>query len=300
MAGQGRVSEIVTRQDLSFLIESLDDKVCRNEKWENVIDKSNLILSYSAKCCKPQDGGPLKYLSTTVFEDCSPELCDQTNGVEIGRTVKKFTLLTPREYVLAWRLWEGKDKTFYCFVKECEHHSAPRQRRYVRVGHYRSGWRIRKVPGRNACEIKMIHQEDAGLNVEMAKLAFAKGIWSYVCKMDNALRKYNPGPVQRSPFVTAVTLIQKVPSELELKNMMDSTITTPALSIDDCTHVSAGKEKKFLKKPSKLVLANGLLLIGGVICLTRGHSSLGAKVAIAYVLTKLNNRGVPSSQSRQN
>ena len=42
---------------------------------------------------------------------------DRTNGTEIGCTIKKFPLLTPREYVLAWRMWEGKDKTFYCFIK---------------------------------------------------------------------------------------------------------------------------------------------------------------------------------------
>lgn len=70
------------------------------------------------------------------------------------------------------------------------------------------------VKGRDACEIKMVHQEDAGLNVEMAKLAFAKGIWSYVCKMDDALRRHssiiqNP---QLSSSPTAVTLIQKVRS----------------------------------------------------------------------------------------
>lgn len=83
----------------------------------------------------------MKYLSTTVFEDCSAEVLrdfymdneyrtqwdktvveheqlqvDNNSGIEIGRTIKKFPLLTPREYVLAWRLWEGKDK-FYCFIK---------------------------------------------------------------------------------------------------------------------------------------------------------------------------------------
>lgn len=64
---------------------------------------------------------------------------------------------------------------------------------------------------RNACEIKLFHQEDAGLNVKMAKLAFAKGIWSYVCKMENALRKY---PTirhrQTSSAANAVTLVKKV------------------------------------------------------------------------------------------
>lgn len=67
------------------------------------------------------------------------------------------------------------------------------------------------VPGRNACEIKMVHQEDAGLNVEMAKLAFAKGIWSFVCKMDDALRKYSAiSWLQSTSALNAITLIQKV------------------------------------------------------------------------------------------
>lgn len=57
----------------------------------------------------------------------------------------------------------------------------------------------------------MVHQEDAGLNAEMAKLAFSKGIWSYVCKMDHALRQYTAAKyLQSSLGVTAVTLIQKV------------------------------------------------------------------------------------------
>ncbi|GKD26487.1 zinc finger, RING/FYVE/PHD-type, transmembrane fragile-X-F-associated protein, partial [Tanacetum coccineum] len=67
------------------------------------------------------------------------------------------------------------------------------------------------LPGRNACEIKTVNQEDAGLNVEMAKVIFAKGIWSYVCKMDNALQKYSD--VRRrhlTSVVSAITLVQKV------------------------------------------------------------------------------------------
>ena len=57
----------------------------------------------------------------------------------------------------------------------------------------------------------MFHQEDAGLNVEMAKLAFSRGIWSYVCKMNNALRKYSViSHPQTGPAVTAVSLTQKV------------------------------------------------------------------------------------------
>lgn len=57
----------------------------------------------------------------------------------------------------------------------------------------------------------MVHQEDAGLNVEMARLAFAKGIWSYVCKMDDALRKYSDRKqYQLGSTVGARMSIQKV------------------------------------------------------------------------------------------
>lgn len=57
----------------------------------------------------------------------------------------------------------------------------------------------------------MVHQEDAGLNVEMAKLVFSKGIWSYVCKMDNALRKYSDASrIQLTSAVSAITLVKKV------------------------------------------------------------------------------------------
>ncbi|XP_011011655.1 PREDICTED: uncharacterized protein LOC105116144 isoform X2 [Populus euphratica] len=299
-SSNSRVSEIVSVADLKFLIENLDEKLIENEKWENVTNKRNNLLAYTAKCFKPKDA-PIKYLSLTVFENCTMEVLrdfymdneyrkqwdktvveheqlqvDRTNGTEIGCTIKKFPLLTPREYVLAWRLWEGKDKSFYCFIKECEYPLAVRQRRFVRVKFFRSGWRISKVPGRNACQITMFHQEDAGLNLEMAKLAFSRGIWSYVCKMNDALRKYSlMSHPWTGPAVTAVTLIQK--------------------GLD----TGEAEEKKFLRRPSKKIVANGLLLLGGVIFLSRGHSSLGAKVAMAYILTKLRKHDASSGQERE-
>jgi hypothetical protein len=66
------------------------------------------------------------------------------------------------------------------------------------------------VPGRDACQITVLHHEDNGMNIEMAKLAFSKGIWSYICKMNNALRQY---PQHLSPSVSILTmqkLIKKV------------------------------------------------------------------------------------------
>ncbi|KAJ6678861.1 PHOSPHATIDYLCHOLINE TRANSFER PROTEIN [Salix viminalis] len=321
-----RISEIVSEADLKFLIEVLDEKRTEKEsdKWENVTNKRNNLLAYKAKCFKPKDA-PIKYLSVMVFEDCTTEVLrdfymdndyrnqwdktivgheqlqvDKTNGTEIGHTVKKFPLLTPREYVLAWRLWEGKDKTFYCFIKDCEHPSAARQKKFVRVKFFRSGWKISKVPGRNACEIKMFHQEDAGLNVEMAKLAFSRGIWSYVCKMNNALRKYSViSHPQTGPAVTAVSLIQKVPPGLETTNSRVDTQATLTLTAPQGLVNGEAKERKFSRRPSRKVIGNGLLLLGGIICLSRGRSSLCAKVAMAYILTKLRKPDESSSQGME-
>ncbi|KAL9228434.1 hypothetical protein vseg_004017 [Gypsophila vaccaria] len=320
-----RTSELVSESDLRTLIENLDEKVNETETWENVIEKGKSSVFYTAKCCKPKDG-PVKYLSTTVFENCSPEILrdfymdcefrkqwdktviayeqlqiDKETGVEIGRMIKKFPLLMPREYVLAWKIWEGTDKTFYCFTKECEHPLAPRQRKYLRAATFRSGWRIRQVPGRNACEIKMVHQEDSGLNVEMAKLAFAKGIWSYVCKMDEALRKYASSHHRLpSSAINAVSLIQKVPPELEAISRAgpsnDATVSSNSIH----TLESGGATlQKVRKKPTKKMVVNGLLILGSLICLSHGNSSLGTKVAVSYVLKKFCKRGSSSGQNQQ-
>ncbi|XP_057967632.1 uncharacterized protein LOC131157467 [Malania oleifera] len=322
---QLRIVEIISDADLQTLINNLDEKNSESDRWENVIDKKKDNLSYKVKCCKPKDG-PLKYMSWTIFENCSTELLrdfymdngyrklwdktvveheqllvDETNGIEIGRTIKKFPFLTPREYVLAWRLWEGRDKSFYCFIKECEHPSVPRQKKYVRVEFFRSGWRIRKVPGRNACEIKLVHQEDAGLNVEMAKLAFAKGIWSYICRMDTALRGYSASSrSQQNLAVTAVTLVRKVPPGLEAVDGITCAAprATSAASVSHEQITSEASGQKSSRRPSKKLIANGLLILGGLICLSRGHSSLGAKVAMAFILKKLTRHDSQSSQTR--
>lgn len=62
------------------------------------------------------DGEFRKQWDSTLVVQEQLDLCEET-GTEVGRIVKKFPLLTPREYVLAWRVWEGEDSTFYCFIK---------------------------------------------------------------------------------------------------------------------------------------------------------------------------------------
>lgn len=296
------ISNLISDFDMKLLLDDLEEKSNVNEKWEHVIDRKSNLISYTAKCFKPK-GEPLRYSSVTVFESCSIELLrdfymdndyraswdntvleheqlqvDASCGVEIGRMVKKFGFLSPREYVMAWRLWEDEQGDFYCLSKGCEHPFAPRQKKYVRATFYRSGWRIRKVTGRNACEIEMVHQEDVGLNEGLAKLAFAKGIWSYISKMDDALRRYSSEP--RLP---------SIPGTQKVDNPESSAIK----------HQAARDSSRSFRRPSKTVIKKGLIILGGAVCLSRGRSSLAAKVAMAYILTKLSQRGSSSRPSRK-
>ncbi|PAN06015.1 hypothetical protein PAHAL_1G179600 [Panicum hallii] len=304
---------LVTEDDLRQLVGSLGvgAREPETEGWEHVISKGNDVVSYRAWCDKPT-AGPPKYLSITTYERCSTEQLrdfymdneyrmewdntvtkheqlqyDENSGVEVGRTIKKFPLLTPREYILAWRVWEANDKSFYCFIKECEHPLAARQKKFVRVRLLRSGWCIRKIPGRDACQITVLHHEDNGMNIEMAKLAFSKGIWSYICKMNNALRQY---PQHLSPSVSILTmqkLIKKFPQDLE--TAMDASLpasqTTAGTAVPS-TQTARTSRKLPGKKSSRQMIASGLLLVGSIVCLSRGRSNLGAQLAMALFLKK--------------
>ncbi|XP_059291496.1 uncharacterized protein LOC132044979 [Lycium ferocissimum] len=321
-----RISTVISDLDLKNLIDDINKKFQANEKWEDVINRRTDRLSYRAQCCKLKDA-PLKYLSVTVFENCSAEMLrdfymdnnfrkiwdktliehkqlqvDTSSGTEIGLMIKKFPLLTPREYVLAWRVWEGNDGSFYCFTKECEYPLAQRRKKYVRVGLFRSGWRIKKVSGRNACEIQMVHQEDAGLNVEMAKLAFAKGIWSYVRKMDDALWRYSAlDHSQLTSGLSAIALIQKVPLGLDTldhtRNLISPETCTSSYYCCGVSRECNAREQR--KETLNNVVPNMLMLLGGAICMSRGLSNLGAKVAMACILSKLVKRNALRSKSLQ-
>ncbi|KAI3847183.1 hypothetical protein MKW92_049900 [Papaver armeniacum] len=291
---QTSISEIVSDADLRNLINELDEKSEENVQWNNVVDKRNSSVTYSVKNCKPKDG-PLKYLSVTVFENCSTEVLrdfymdyeyrkqwdkmiveddqlqiDDISGVEMGRTIKSFhfpifDLMFMWSLLLISRVFISCDLIFNNFTaySNC----------------------IISVPGRNACEIKLVHQEDAGMNVEMAKLAFSKGIWSYVCKMDAALRKYSPiARPQSSSVKNAVTFMRK-----------RQQLRQPTLP--SCGHFTGGIVRQGIEEKT---IANGLLLLGGIVCLSRGHSSLGAKIAMACILKKLAKHGNPATQVTQN
>ncbi|KAL3688250.1 hypothetical protein R1sor_014559 [Riccia sorocarpa] len=293
----------VTEDDLRKIIVSLQGKNEPGEtSWEPAIERSNDSVSYTANRRDPKDGGPTQYLSWTVFENVSTETVrdfymdndfrcewdktvtqheqleiDPTTGVEIGRTIKKFPLFSPREYVLSWRVWEGKDKSFYCVIKACEHESVPRHPKFKRVDVYSSGWRIRKVPGRDACEIVLVHQEDLGMRKDMAKVGFTRGIWSYVTKMDFHLRRYALRPPRLHLSKNAVSLSQKVPASLE------ETVEGAAASEMVCL----GSSKLKRRSRSKKQLAKGLLLLGGAMWIMRGSSSVGARLAAACIVNRV-------------
>jgi len=40
--------------DLKSLIDNLDENSHEYQKWDNVIDRQNTLLAYSAKCCRPK------------------------------------------------------------------------------------------------------------------------------------------------------------------------------------------------------------------------------------------------------
>jgi len=70
----------------------------------------------------------------------------------------------------------------------------------------------------------------------------------------------------------------------------------PTIIHDQTTHES--QVRLISRRPSRKLLANSLLLVGGAICLSRGHSILGAKVVMAYIFTKFK-RETNSNQTKQ-
>lgn len=302
----------VTDNDLQRLLLLLNDTGHSNQDpWVTVVSKQSLSLMYHAKIRDPKEGGPPEYLSTSVFENCCTEklrdfymdneyrmawdrsfashlqleVCKES-GIEIGRLVRKFPLMRPREYVLAWKLWEGEDKTFYYFAKHCRHPQAPRIAMYTRVEHYMSGWRIRKVPGKDACEIKMWHQETAGL---MEKVAFSHGIWKYMCDMDRSFRKYKGH--QHKGKVDAVELAQKVPPGLmEYTKLLESTESVADAQVlqsnSRSKSIIAHKKQRTLMSRTGKLMANCMLVLGGAVFCTRS-APMGAKIAAAYAIKRL-------------
>ncbi|XP_035820144.1 uncharacterized protein [Zea mays] len=124
------------------------------------------------------------------------------------------------------------------------------------------------------------------MNIEMAKLAFSKGIWSYICKMNNALRRY---PQHGSPSVSILTmqkLMKKFPQDLETADASLSASQNTAASVVPSTPTSRTSPCKLAGRKSRQMIASGILLVGSIVCLSRGRSNLGAQLAMAFFLKK--------------
>ncbi|CAK9232719.1 unnamed protein product [Sphagnum troendelagicum] len=280
-------------------------------QWENTVEKKSHIVAYSAKRRDPKVS-KIQYLSSTVFENCSTRLLrdfymdsdfraewDKTlvqhrqlqvchiTGTEVGLMIKKFPMMIAREYVLAWRIWEGDEQSYYCVLKACEHPDAPRQPQYKRVDKYVSGWRIRKVPGRDASEVKMVHQEDMGVQREMAKMVFRRGIWSFVQKMDMHLRRYANQCSHLDEAVNAVSLAHKVPMKMRETFPVSEDIHVPEATIQQQSKMQHSSSEPVSKSDSKRNLVRGLLVLGGAMFLTHGSASLGAKLAAVCIVNRV-------------
>ena len=94
-------------------------------------------------------------------------------------------------------------------------------------------------------------------------------------------------------------LVAQVPPELETTNSLVDTQAILTLNAPQGLVTGEAKERKFPRRPSRKIIGNGLLLLGGIICLSRGRSSLCAKVAMTYILTKLRKPDESSSQGRE-
>eukprot|EP00250_Pteridium_aquilinum_P011809 c20319_g1_i1 orf=965-2122(+) len=294
---------IVTEADLQKLLLLLNESGHSDGlPWIPVVDKQSKTLSYQAKLREPEDGSPTEYLSTSLFRNCtckrlkdfymdneyrlrwdktfeSYELLhdDEKTAFEIGRFIRQFPFIRPREYVLAWRLWEGEDGSFYYFAKHCEHPQAPQVALYTRVEHYLSGWRIRRDG--DHCEIKMWHQEDT---TPMAKMAFSYRIWNYMCEMEKSLRRYKHA--QHDGTKDAAPQIPKVPVAL-LKSISCPAEFQPSLE----SNLTGGffKKRKLSIRQSGKWMANSILVLGGAMFCARRSAPLGAKIAAVYAIKKL-------------
>ncbi|EFJ37542.1 hypothetical protein SELMODRAFT_270291 [Selaginella moellendorffii] len=305
------LESLIKESELRKLLEELDEVDQSSGNWSVVLDKRNDGVSYFAKRREPKDGGPTEYLSTTTFENCTAELLrdfymdnefrlqwDSTvlkheqltlclkSGTEVGRTVKKFPLMMAREYVLAWRLWKAAENTYFCVIKACEHPAAPRRQEFKRVKEYLSGWRIQAVPGSNACEVKMLHREDIGVGKEMAKMAFSRGIWSYVNKMEHNLRAYKSSGLdkRRKAKPDAVTLCNEIPLELQRKDFSASS-RSHSQSYGGGSLDRASQNRSDRHKPVSFLMQS-VFLLGWAVVLGHGSSSIGSKVAAAVFMNK--------------
>ncbi|CAI5461872.1 unnamed protein product [Closterium sp. Yama58-4] len=191
---------------------------------------AQLVAAYYTDCSYH-----LQHQCDPVLKAFSPLSACPVTGVHKGRFERKYPLCAAREYVLAWKVWEmwgggpaGREEeggvrgveggeVVFCVTKAVEDASVPRKSKPKRVDIYNCGWRVQDVvlpDGRKAAEIEMVVRDDCGIQRDMAKMAFRRGAWGYVCNTLAHIRGYaqlHPHlllPPPPPPHPTGVEVVQ--------------------------------------------------------------------------------------------
>lgn len=206
------LEDALTEDDLEEFIGKIEGQDAGPE-WSPLMDKVATGMKYTAWRRDPEQG-PTEYRSRTVMERCSSTLmrdffwdddfrsawddmlvqartitaCERT-GFQVVHWVRKFPFFCKdREYVIARRIW-SHDDTYYCITKGIHHPEVPKKDKPRRVDFFYSSWRIRPVDI-DSCEVSLYHQEDMGIQRDIAKLGVRQGMWNAVRKMEPGIRKY--------------------------------------------------------------------------------------------------------------
>ncbi|GJP66584.1 hypothetical protein CLOP_g23499 [Closterium sp. NIES-67] len=173
---------------------------------------AHLVAAYYTDCAFQ-----LQHQCDPVLKAFAPLSACAVTGVHKGRFERKYPLCAAREYVLAWKVWEmwgesgagrgarvgGEQEegvrgveggeVVFCVTKAVEDAGVPRKSKPKRVDVYNCGWRVQDVvlpDGRVVAEIEMVVRDDCGIQRDMAKMAFRRGAWGYVCNTLAHIRTY--------------------------------------------------------------------------------------------------------------
>ncbi|TQD98975.1 hypothetical protein C1H46_015445 [Malus baccata] len=279
----------VNNEDLRHICQLVEEKD-GGPAWIHMMDRSTPTMRYQAWRRDPETGPP-QYRSSTIYEDCTPELLRDffwddefrvkwddmlvhastleecpTTGTMLVHWVRKFPFFcSDREYLIGRRIWEA-GRTYYCVTKGVPSSAVPRRDKPRRVDLYYSSWCIRAVESKRgdgqltACEILLYHHEDMGIPWELAKLGVRQGMWGAVKKIEPGVRAYQKERASEAPLSRCAYMAQintKVSADY-LRSVENSTGDSMVVEKSDKLDSSDKPEGKSIPK---------LLVVGGAIAL---------------------------------
>ncbi|XP_050151716.1 uncharacterized protein LOC126626429 [Malus sylvestris] len=282
-------SGYVNNEDLQHICQLVEEKD-GGPAWIHMMDRSTAAMRCQAWRRDPETGPP-QYRSSTIYEDCTPELLRDffwddefrakwddmlvhastleecpTTGTMLVHWVRKFPFFcSDREYLIGRRIWES-GRTYYCVTKGVPSSAVPRREKPKRVDLYYSSWCIRAVESKRgdgqltACEILLYHHEDMGIPWEIAKFGVRQGMWGTVKKIEPGLRAYQKERASKAPLSRCAYMAQintKVSADY-LRSVENSTSDSMAVEKSDKSDSSEKPEGKTIPK---------ILFIGGAIAL---------------------------------